>query len=569
MTTSTVLQIAVIALSSVSTLHAQTPVFSPPPGSLIVGFRETAVHRAEPPHVRLLKDHYEPQSNELWLHVDAAGQVVEVQGLGPRTPEIEVRDAAFKIHYSPFLRNGVPAEAWVQDTIYSATVEKLPSKNVPFPPITDLANASIRLERTGCFGSCPSYSVTIRGDGKIDHYGGRFVSISGHQTATIAPSEFSNLLEQFRAANFFALDGMYQAGVTDSPTYVLKVKLGESSKEVLDYVGEWVGMPSVVTELEDAVDRVSDSARWVSSSDGTLSAMEQSGVSLSSPQAILILRTAVYAGDAATARALLSAGVTSSLPPPSPTQRLRVAEVPSLSLAELAMESRSQNTRLETLQCILEFDEVRKDHPGLQRALYSAALAGRVDLARALISAGADPKGTLAYQRYGEPLDQTYLSLAASSGVWAMIDDALSRPHDIRATDREGRTALANMVYSAPQSEDIFPLVDKFLAAGAGTSELDRLLLDTCQPNWIPGIVAREGHINARDANGNTPLFQSCSLEGVKAMLDAGADPSLRNRKGKTAIEATYPPEDGVEDERAILIRNYPRPSPPQTNTRQ
>jgi hypothetical protein len=40
--------------------------------------------------------------------------------------------------------------------------------------------------------------------------------------------------------------------------------------------------------------------------------------------------------------------------------------------------------------------------------------------------------------------------------------------------------------------EDIFPLVDRLLAAGAGKQELTRALADACDsPQWRDGLVKR------------------------------------------------------------------------------
>jgi ankyrin repeat protein len=317
-------------------------------------------------------------------------------------------------------------------------------------------------------------------------------------------------------------------------------------------------MPAIVTELEDAVDRAADSARWVTSSPGTVAAMRQAGIAMTSSQAAHILRAAVAAGDVVTVRALLAAGTPVSVKQPHlQDDRIAPASYRDSSLLELAVDSEKAERQLEMLQLLLASPAVRADQAGKQRALARAVELGRVDLARALIAAGADPSARFAGESADSEQNETYLTLAASSGVWAMLEDALARPYDIHALDAQGRTALVSMVLDAPPNEEIFPLVDRLLAAGADRTDLDHVLLETCQPNWIPGLVARGGNINARDRNGNTPLFQSCTVEGVQAMLEAGADPSLQNIDGKTAVEVAYPPEDGKEDPRAAIIRRF------------
>jgi hypothetical protein len=152
---------------------------------------------------------------------------------------------------------------------------------------------SIRLSRSGCFGSCPGYSVKIQGDGTISYKGNWYVLIEGEHTAHISPEAARQLLSRFRAANFFALKGEYRAGVTDNPTYSLELVVGSRKKVVTDYVGEWVGMPNSVTELEDAVDQAADSARWVTASSQTLAAMHDARISPSSKEGNQVLHRAV------------------------------------------------------------------------------------------------------------------------------------------------------------------------------------------------------------------------------------------------------------------------------------
>ncbi len=470
----------------------------------------------------------------------------------------ELQNALRSLRYAPFTRNGVPVEAWAQDSFSLVEIEDRPARVVPFPKISDLSAVSIRLSRSGCHGPCPSYAVTIHGDGSVVYTGNRFVSIPGTHDARISTADFAALLERFRKAGFLALNENYASAVTDGPRYYLSLSLPGRTKLVWDYVGGRVGMPAIVTELEDAVDQAADTARWVTSSPATVAAMRQAGIAMTSPQAAQILRATAAAGDIVTVRALLAAGA-----PVSPDQSrgqfegTGSAQPHDFSLLELAVHSDNAAMQLEMLQTLLAAPAVRADQAGKQRALARAVQHGQIDLAHALIAAGADPSARFVGESADTERNETYLMLAASSGVWAMLNDALARPHEIHAVDAQGHTALVSMALSAPPNEAIFPLVDRLLAAGADHTELDRVLLETCQPDWVAGLVARGGNINARDEDGNTPLFQSCSVEGVQAMLDAGADPSLRNNEGKTAIEATYPPEDGKEDPRAAIIRRF------------
>lgn len=522
----------------------------------MAGFRETATHRTAIPAVSSSRHEGRPENVDLWLHVSPQGTVIAARAFDRNSLQSEVRKAALRLRYTPFMRNGLPTEAWVQDTIYVTTAEKHPSPTVPFPQVQDPKEISIQLSRSGCLGSCPSYSIAVRGDGEVVYHGDHFVSIPGTYTSHITDSAVSTLLEKFRAANFPGLENSYRAGITDSPTYSLQLKLGPKTKVVEDHIGAWVGMPAVVTELEDAVDKAADSARWVSSGPGTLAAMEQAGIAINSVQSGQILRTAVLSGDLMTVRSLISAGAPTTAASDNGPEA-DFAEYPNATLAELSVESRDSRNRLQMLKTVLGTPGAQADQTGKQKALAKAVEAGRVDLALVLIQEGADPNARFSGQFADQEQNETYLSLAAASGVSAMLDDALSRPHDIHAVDREGRTALVTLAYEAPPKEDIFPLVDRLLAAGANHSELDSILLDSCQANWIPGLVARGGNINARDSRGNTPLFQSCSIDGLKAMLDAGADATMRNGDGKTAIEAIYAADNGPEDSRAALIRSF------------
>jgi len=249
-------------------------------------------------------------------------------------------------------------------------------------------------------------------------------------------------------------------------------------------VGTWVGMPTVVRELENAVDDAAGTDRWVSAGPGTLAAMQEAGIAANSKQAGDILVYAVEEGKWEAVRSLLGGGA---------PVRISDADHTSRSLLTAASFIRDRESQREVFKALLENAEVRPDKTGIQDALGRVAGDGNVEVAQTLIAAGADPTRLLqdSYQPEGKP-DQTYLMRAAASGIWEMLDDALSRPHDIHTVDSQGRSALGHVGWSAPPMEDIFPLIDRLLAAGSGKQELTRALADACDsPQWRDGLVKR------------------------------------------------------------------------------
>ncbi len=497
--------LALMILRADSQRPSDTP-FSPPAGVLVAGLRETATHRGPIPNLRITLDRGGPARATFWVHLDSAGQVLEVKDI--RTDEYRVRqfdaddliDAIRKVVYTPFLREGNPTEAWVQDEAELLSREDAGSQvdsarkvPAPFPDPLPPTNFSIHLSRSGCFGSCPSYSVTIQGDGTVRYKGSGSVSIEGEHAAHIKPEAARHLLERFRDANFFGLKSSYHAGVTDLPTYALELQVGTTRKSVSDYAGERVGMPAQVTQLEDAVDETADSARWVTASSETLNAMRDAGISAESKQASAVLGYAVMYGKAEAVRALRAAGVRTVQESTPDDIAARGGAQWSL-LEEADLHNGNLKGREEVIAALLEDPAIRADKPGLQRALGKAAAQGELAVARMLIAAGADPQALFqsSYNRDAKPADQTYLMRAVESGVWSMIDDALARPHDIHAVDRDGRSAVAMVLWTSPQEEDIFPIVDKLIADGAVRNELDRALADACNhPEWRNGLIAR------------------------------------------------------------------------------
>jgi hypothetical protein len=129
--------------------------------------------------------------------------------------------------------------------------------------VRDWSSLEITLERGVCFGTCPDYTVTIHGDGRVVFEGRRFVAKMGRHEGRIDPSDVRSLLAKFRRADFFTLRAEYHAQVTDLPTYRVTLAYDGRRKTVSDYGGAMSGMPAVVTELENAIDETANTQQWV------------------------------------------------------------------------------------------------------------------------------------------------------------------------------------------------------------------------------------------------------------------------------------------------------------------
>ena len=135
--------------------------------------------------------------------------------------------------------------------------------NVAFPEIHDWNSLRISLSRSPCYGRCPTYEIEIHGDGTVLFDGKANVATKGRRTAKISRASLVELVDVFRKADYFSLANSYVSGVTDNPTYVSSISFDGVSKSVLDYVGQSVGMPSAVSDVEAAIDRLSGADNWI------------------------------------------------------------------------------------------------------------------------------------------------------------------------------------------------------------------------------------------------------------------------------------------------------------------
>lgn len=170
--------------------------------------------------------------------------------------------------YRPFERNGRAIKAEIVERVLFLPAERWRVPPRQFPPVPSLDSVVITLERWPSLYICEgdrsaSYILQIRGNGDVTirervrnsvTQGAPLLVDGPVRRFRIDRASVERLVEQFRAANFFSLEAEYASGITDQPGQELTFETSANRASVLDYVGETVGMPMVLRELQVAVD---------------------------------------------------------------------------------------------------------------------------------------------------------------------------------------------------------------------------------------------------------------------------------------------------------------------------
>ena len=167
-------------------------------------------------------------------------------------------------------RRGVGAVVAITLLVAGACARRA-AHDPPAADVTGSVTGSVTLQRTGCFGRCPEYSVRVGSDGGVRFIGRSNVAVPNESTASVPAADAQRLLEQFADAGFFTLDSTYVAGkptcrfhATDLPSAMLDVTIGARSHRVLWDTG-CSDAPAALGQLANRVDSVAVTARWIGS----------------------------------------------------------------------------------------------------------------------------------------------------------------------------------------------------------------------------------------------------------------------------------------------------------------
>jgi hypothetical protein len=162
----------------------------------------------------------------------------------------------------------------------------------------------ITMARTACFGVCPVYTVTMRGDGSVSYEGTAHVRVTGKHAWTIEPIAVLALARDIEKAGFFEMKDEYTAPVTDLPTTTVTLAMGARSKTIKDYYSA----PAALKEIEAQIDKVSGARDYVRPDAALARQMRLQGWRATDDEAMAWMIRAVMSGDAETVKALLDAG---------------------------------------------------------------------------------------------------------------------------------------------------------------------------------------------------------------------------------------------------------------------
>lgn len=282
----------------------------------------------------------------------------------------------------------------------------------------------VELQRGGCLGSCPVYSLRIQANGEVTWKGDYWVNTEGAASETVSSRRAKALIEEFRTPAIWSLCHCYSQMVTERPAYQTTISIGGTRKHVLDFANS---APEFLRRLDLQIDSLANSHLW--------------------------RHTEPWAET-------FEAGMLEEcyLPKPGVTPLMCTGYQKGATLGQILRKGENVNAA---------------DSSGWTPLMY-AAYGGKDEVFDKLLDAGADPKAR-------SWLGQTAL-MAVTCGFTATIHKVkrlVDAGADINAIDADGRSALMFAVRQSWSSDELGWLISQGARSGfkdvSGKSAFDYL----------------------------------------------------------------------------------------------
>ena len=354
-------------------------------------------------------------------------------------------------------------------------------------------------ESPGNCEDCPAFRVDFHSGGDVDFHGLRGCAVPGVQHYRIPEAKFLGLVRAFQVAHFFDIPRLDTTRAwMDVSTIWLTYK---DERRIHETVDRFRDLPRL-TQLEKEVREAAQVGRFLKPSAALYQELLGSGweVNTSGEDHENAVASAVSSADLESVRFLLQHGATVSK-----HALLASAYTDTVGIVKLLLAVR--NTDMES--------------PNGRRLLVTAAHSA--DITRFLLEKGADVNSR------DPDTGETPLIAAVSNGSLDSVKLLLARGADVNVTDNAGRGAL----WSAT-------------------------VLQT-NTGFISLLGEHGANVNAQDSSGRTALMNAsdmCRDWEIKALLAVGADPSVADKRGRTALEpdlVTSPDDPNCKTSRGLL----------------
>jgi len=135
-----------------------------------------------------------------------------------------------------------------------------PARSVTAKLPKDLSSIKIVLRRGRCEGTCPAYTLTLYGNGRVDYDGEMYVAVAGHQSYRVEESAILNLLGRFYDIGFFGFCDQNEDTATDQATVETTLQVAGTTKTVSVYGNS---APDGLKNLDAKIDEIAGVSRFL------------------------------------------------------------------------------------------------------------------------------------------------------------------------------------------------------------------------------------------------------------------------------------------------------------------